>query len=133
MSNEQSYDPIGHIRMLASNFKESYSFYKDIFEALGYNQVSNKENKATWVKDGYGIMLGQAKINDYQYKYGMPGIHHLCLKAASVDQVDKLYNLALKKEVHIYEPPKKYPNYTDKYYAVFFGDPDGIKLEVAYY
>ncbi|MFA6304531.1 MAG: VOC family protein [Patescibacteria group bacterium] len=129
----QPYDPVGHIKILASDFKKSYSFYKDIFEALNYKQVSNKENSAGWAKNGYGILLGQAKIIDFPYKYGMPGIHHICLKAESTDKVDELYNLAVKKEVHIYEPPQKYPNYTDKYYAVFFADPDGMKMEIAYY
>ncbi|MFA6304545.1 MAG: VOC family protein [Patescibacteria group bacterium] len=129
----QPYDPVGHIKILASDFKKNYSFYKDIFEALDYKQVSNKENSAGWAKNGYSILLGQAKIIDYPFKYGMPGIHHICLKAESTDKVDELYNLAIKKEVHIYEPPKKYPNYTNKYYAVFFADPDGMKIEIAYY
>ena len=31
------------------------------------------------------------------------------------------------------DPPKLYPQYAPDYYAVFFRDPDGIKLEVAYY
>jgi len=39
----------------------------------------------------------------------------------------------MKKGTFIFDTPQKYPNYTDKYYAVYFADPDGIKLEVAYY
>ena len=32
----------------------------------------------------------------------------------------------------VLDPPAEYPAYAPGYYAVFFGDPDGIKLEVAH-
>ena len=33
----------------------------------------------------------------------------------------------------LYDSPKPYPEYDKDYYAVYFSDPDGIKLEVTYY
>ena len=134
MPNTSSRDPLGHIKIAVSNFKKSYLFYSDIFEGLGYKQVSNKDDRAGWASpDGYGISIAQADIPDYPYKFSAPGLHHLCLKADSTEAVDRIYKLILEKDAHIFDAPQKYPNYTDKYYAVFFADPDGIKLEVAYY
>ena len=40
---------------------------------------------------------------------------------------------ALGKDVKVFDKPQSYPEYTKKYYAVFFSDPDGMKIEVAYY
>ena len=37
------------------------------------------------------------------------------------------------KKIFVFDEPKAYPEYTPKYYAVFFADPDGIKIEIAYY
>lgn len=40
---------------------------------------------------------------------------------------------AMIKELgaEITREPKEYPEYTDKYYAFYFRDPDGIPLEIA--
>ena len=133
-SSNPPYDPCGHTKIAVSDYQKSYSFYKDIFEYLGYRQVSSKDNRAGWVSpNGYGVLISQAKIPSYQYKLDAPGIHHLCLKAPTVETVDKIYQSLLKKNSFVFDAPKKYPDYTDKYYSIYFTDPDGIKLEVAYY
>ena len=134
MPNNSPYDPCGHTKIAVSDFENSYLFYKDIFEELGYKQISNKEDRAGWTSpDGYGVLVAQAKITTYQYMFGAPGLHHLCLKALSMASVDKIHKLVLEKGVYVSGAPQKYPEFTDKYYAVYFADPDGIKLEVAYY
>lgn len=62
------------------------------------------------------------------------GLHHFCFKAQYREQVDDLYTqYLLKNKIHIFDKPAHYGVYTPNYYAVFFVDPDGIKLEFAYY
>jgi catechol 2,3-dioxygenase-like lactoylglutathione lyase family enzyme len=134
MSSNIPYDPCGHTKLAVSDYKKSYSFYKDLFGELGYKQVSNKDDHAGWASpDGYAVLIAQAKITNCQYQFDTPGLHHLCLKAKSVGLVDQIYQSLVIKGVYIFDAPQKYPNYTDKYYAIYFADPDGIKLEVAYY
>lgn len=41
--------------------------------------------------------------------------------------------LVTNKIPTLYGTPKLFPEYEEGYYAVFFEDPDRIKLEVAYY
>jgi catechol 2,3-dioxygenase-like lactoylglutathione lyase family enzyme len=36
------------------------------------------------------------------------------------------------QHVEVESPPKEFPHYLDGYYAAFFYDPDGIKLEVVH-
>jgi len=132
--NDVPYDPCGHTKIAVSDFEKSRQFYRDLFGILGYKQVSDKEDRASWVSpDGYGILIGQARIVGYQYSFGAPGLHHVCLKASSTETVDQIYELILGKNVYVSGVPKKYPEFTEKYYAVYFADPDGIKLEVACY
>lgn len=133
-SPHSPYDPSGHTKIAVSDYQKSYSFYRDIFEKLGYKQVSNKNDHAGWASpEGYGILVAQAKNPDYQYRFGAPGLYHLCLKARSVKVVDQIYQFLIEKDVFIFDAPRKRPEFTDKYYAVCFADPDGIKLEIAYY
>ncbi len=57
------------------------------------------------------------------------GMHHLAWNAASREDVDALHALLQKTGATILDPPADYPEYSDGYYAVFFTDPDGLKLE----
>lgn len=133
-SSHNSKDPLGHIKIAVSNFPKSSEFYGWLFDQLGYEQVSDKEHRAGWVNPGdFGIWITQAEIPEYGYKFTAPGLHHLCLKAESPERVDEIHRGLLEKGVTVTDAPQKYPEYAEKYYAVFFTDPDGIRLEVAYY
>ncbi|MBI2573646.1 VOC family protein [Candidatus Woesearchaeota archaeon] len=128
-----SKDPSGHLKLTVSDFQKSNIFYSLLFDMLGFEQISIKEQSAGWVTpQGFGIWIAQAKITDLKPVFSAPGFHHLCLKATSPQQVDAIYTL-MKNQTFIFDPPQKYSKYTEKYYAFFFADPDGMKLEVAYY
>jgi predicted lactoylglutathione lyase len=60
------------------------------------------------------------------------GLCEVAFNAESRAQVD-----ALAREIKIFggrilNSPREYPEYVKGYYSVFFADPDGIKLELAY-
>src|SRR3989344_7457874 len=132
--NSEAKDPLGHIKLAVGEFAKSSGFYKGLFEQLGYKQISDKESSAGWVSSaGLGIWVAQAEVSDYPYRHSAPGLHHLCLKAESPERVDNIHDFLVEEDSHIFSPPRHYPEYTNIYYAVFFADPDGIKLEVAYY
>ena len=63
------------------------------------------------------------------------GLNHIAFKVGSKQEVDNFSNnfLSDKKQIILYNSPKEYPEYTEDYYAVFFEDPDRIKLEVMYH
>jgi catechol 2,3-dioxygenase-like lactoylglutathione lyase family enzyme len=60
-----------------------------------------------------------------------PGLHHLALHADSREDVDGFHGFLLAIGATILDRPAEY-GYTPGYYAVFFADPDGIKLEVVF-
>lgn len=133
MENKLSNDPLGHIKIAVSDFKKSKEFYKIIFDKIGFKQISNKDKSAGWATiEGLGIWIAQAEILEPKYKFSAPGLHHFCFKAHSKEQIDEVYEL-IKNKTIIFDKPEAYPQYTKNYYAVFFSDPDGIRLEVAYY
>jgi len=134
MKENKSLDPCGHVKLSVSNIENSKQFYSDIFEVLGYIQVKNKKESAGWISpEGYGIWIVQAEDTDTSYSSNGPGLHHLCLKGNNMKTIDRIYNLIQNLDVKVFDAPQKYPKYTENYYAVFFADPDGIKIEVAYY
>lgn len=129
-----SLDPLGHIKITVKNFQKSKIFYTQLFGQLGFTQIADKKESSAWsTKEGFGIWISQAKNPEQTYVFGSPGLHHICFKAESRKLIDELYSLFVAQDIFIFDKPQTYPQYTPNYYAVFFADPDGIKIEVAIY
>ena len=58
-------------------------------------------------------------------------MHHLAFHATSRSDVDDFHKYLIAEAVTILDAPAVY-DYTPGYYAVFFSDPDGIKLELVH-
>ena len=60
-----------------------------------------------------------------------PGsLHHLAFRAESRKEVDEVYERIRSIGAHIVHAPQFFPQHGEHYYACFFKDPSGIKLEV---
>jgi glyoxylase I family protein len=59
-------------------------------------------------------------------------VHHIAFAATTRNDVDTLYRLLLEIGAQILDTPQEYTKYEPGYYAVFFLDPDGIKLECVF-
>src|SRR5207253_2392557 len=60
------------------------------------------------------------------------GLCEVAFRAESRAQVDALARDVAAWGGTILHPPREYPEYVPGYYAVFFADPDGIKLELVH-
>lgn len=60
-----------------------------------------------------------------------PGLHHFCWSADSRADVDAFHEVLGAHGLSVLDPPADY-DYEPGYHAVFFADPDGMKLELAY-
>lgn len=62
-----------------------------------------------------------------------PGaLHHLAFRAGSRAEVDRMHLALLEIGAAIVEPPRLYPEHGPSYYALFFKDLEGIKLEIVH-
>jgi glyoxylase I family protein len=63
-----------------------------------------------------------------------PGLNHVALRVPARADVDRFHDEFLKPRSIpvLYGGPREYPEYRPGYYAVFFEDPDRLKLEVAH-
>jgi catechol 2,3-dioxygenase-like lactoylglutathione lyase family enzyme len=57
------------------------------------------------------------------------GLHHLCFRAKSREDVDSVHRLLVEIGAKVVHPPEDGP-WAPGYYSVLFEDPDGIRLEV---
>ena len=72
------------------------------------------------------LQLAKHRVEHDRYR---PGLHHVAFSASSRRDVDQLHELLVKIGATVLDPPAEYPQYAPDYYAVFFADPDGLKLE----
>lgn len=56
----------------------------------------------------------------------------MAFRAADRADVDALYTLLQNIGATVLDAPAEYPQYSEGYYAVFFTDPDGLKLEYVF-
>jgi glyoxylase I family protein len=81
---------------------------------------------------GAGAALGLREAQrEGRFDRYRAGVHHVAFRADSREQVEERHRWALERGVEIESPPKEY-DYIPGYYAFFFYDPDGIKLEVVH-
>ena len=77
-----------------------------------------------------GLRQAQSDAHASPYDRYAIGIHHLCLDVPSRAVVDERAEWARgRSDCEVLSEPAEH-DYTPGYYAVFLGDPDGIKLEL---
>ncbi|HUW21687.1 MAG TPA: VOC family protein [Candidatus Bathyarchaeia archaeon] len=128
---------IGHIYIYASDLEKSYQFYKKFLGYLDYRQNFKSKKFFAFIKDGTSIFFEQAPkdhLNDGYHRRRI-GLNHLAFRVDSKEEVDRFNNDFLNANdiKTLYNTPKPFPKYEKGYYAVYFEDPDRIKLEVVYY
>ena len=116
---------IDHISIRVSDYQKSKAFYSKLFEFLGFEISDEYLSTIGWTngKTRYWIAGAEGRK---KYKIGDVGLHHYAFQLRSRRDVDALQAFLEKQSVRIVDPADEY--YED-YYAVFFLDPDGIKLE----
>lgn len=122
---------VHHIDITVTNLDASTNFYDFCLTEMGFRRLGDVEEGPLWAGDSMEVGLQASKIAGRHNRYS-PGLHHLAFWADSREAVDELYSKLLKRGVEIFDAPALYEKYAAGYYALFFSDPDGIKLEYVY-
>jgi catechol 2,3-dioxygenase-like lactoylglutathione lyase family enzyme len=126
-----------HVDLVVSSVERSLPFYRDLLAPLGFHRIGEVEGErgeTIWYLSGAGGSLG---LREAQSGGGEPydryrvGLHHLALEAGSRALVDERAEWLRARGAEIESGPEEY-SYVPGYYAVFFYDPDGIKLEIVH-
>ena len=80
----------------------------------------------------YNLVKAQGPRADRVHDRYSPGLHHVAWKAESRADVEAMHELVKSLGATVLDAPADYPQYGPGYYAVFFADPDGLKLEYVY-
>jgi catechol 2,3-dioxygenase-like lactoylglutathione lyase family enzyme len=117
---------VDHLSIRVGNFEKSKLFYKRLFGFLGFKVEAEYPGAMGWSNGVTLFWIGQAE-GKRKHHTGDVGLHHYAFRLRSrkdVDELDAFLRDDLKAT--IVDPAGEY---YDDYYAVFFLDPDGLKLE----
>ena len=125
---------IEHLDLTVTDLQRSLPFYAKVLEYLGFRRVAH-ESYIAWSNGHMGIGFRAAPPEEKGVAFNRyrVGLHHLALRAKSREDVDEFYRFLVREEITILDPPAEYPQYGLHYYAVFFADPDGMKLEFVHF
>lgn len=120
---------IDHLVIRVSDYQRSKDFYGRLFTFMGFEVSDEYPDMIGWTngKTRFWIGAADAQGRKHKYRIGDVGFHHYAFQLRSRKEVDELQAF-LQNDLHatIVDPADEY---YDDYYAVFFLDPDGLKLE----
>lgn len=125
-----------HVQINVADPAVSLPFYRSLFGYLDYTTLV-ETNDMLGVSNGttdFWMMAAAPAHREAGFHRRRPGINHLCFGVRERADVDRFVVEFLGRHdiPVLYDSPREYPEYQPGYYAVFFEDPDRLKLEVAY-
>jgi glyoxylase I family protein len=125
---------IDHIYIAVSDLARAEAFHDKVFvDTLGFRKnafVLGGEPHVQYFNRHFGYVLRPARGGAHDSR--LPGMHHLCLRVESIADVIAVARRLLELGIDASEAAH-YPEYAPDYWATFFSDPDGIRLEVTNY
>ena len=131
--------PVDHLDLVVSDLERSLDFYNGLLEPLGFvrnSEIEGERGERVVYIGGTGatsvsLRAAQSDAHPIPYDRYAVGIHHLCFGALDRETVEERAAWLREQGAEIESGPAEY-EYTPGYYAVFFYDPDGIKLEIVH-
>lgn len=121
-----------HIEIYVSDLKNSVAFWGWLLEELGYEPFQEWESGQSWKIGETYIVFVQTdeRFMDISYHRCGVGLNHLAFHARSRQQVDDMTRKLKDKGAKILYTDKHPFAGGEKHYAVYFEDPDRIKVEL---
>ncbi len=129
---------IHHVFITVNDFARSRAFYAQLLPRLGYGaswEYPDAERPSVgWLGSGgsFWIKAADPRYAGDTFSKDRVGLCEIAFAATDRRLVDALAQEVPTWGGAILNAPREYPEYVPGYYAVFFTDPDGIKLEAVH-
>ena len=122
---------MAHVILTVGQWDKARAFYAELLPFLGMTKVYDGNNFLYHVggRTAVGIQRCAEGEEGERFAQNRVGLHHLCLRARSRDDVDKVAAKLRDMGVPIDRGPLE-GDWAPGYYFLVFEDPDGIRLEV---
>jgi glyoxylase I family protein len=124
---------VEHIDLTVNDVARSRAFYDRLLGALGFRK-GERDDYIYWANAQMTIAIREASAANREARFDRyrVGLHHLAFRARSRADIDVFHDFLVREKIEVLDAPAGYPQYGESYYAVFFADPDGMKLELVH-
>ena len=122
---------IDHVYPTVRDLTRSRQFYDRVMAVLGYRSLESTiggDPHVHYYNRQFGFSLRPARSAALHDPYAA-GLHHFCFRVVDEAAVDRAATELRAAGVDV-TAPRLYPEYSADYYATFFDDPDGLRLEI---
>ena len=125
---------IDHLVLSVGDLDRSRDYYAKLLGFLDFKLTHDGSDFVGWSngKTLFWIAQADAQGRKRRHRKGDIGFHHYAFELASRKAVDAVGDFLTTNDMPVADPPGTY-NGDDQYYAVFFTDPDGMRLEAMHY
>ncbi len=129
---------LGHVDLVCRDLAASLDFYRAVLGPLGLEEPvlfpGERGEQIHYLRfpgaASGSIGLRQA-FEEQQFELYAPGLHHVAFAVEARGDVDAAHAAAVAAGAEILHAPRLFPQYRPDFYATFFLDPDGFRIEVA--
>lgn len=125
---------IDHVYVAVSDMNRSEAFYDRMMNVLGFRKSAftlHGDPHVQYFNRHFGYVLRPAGSGKPHDPYS-PGLHHFCFRVDSVQDVIDVSRKLRAAGIDASEAAG-HSEYAPDYWATFFTDPDGIRLEITNY
>lgn len=121
---------IDHLGISVDDLPRAITQFDPIMSALGFER-SDIPGSASWYRPGdVELILYPARDPESgPHEHGRVGWQHLAFAVDTREEVDRLHELAQSLGWSTVRDPQPYPRFTERYYASFLEDANGIRIE----
>jgi glyoxylase I family protein len=123
---------LDHLYVTVRDLAASERFYDPVMQALGFKKGTRAvadEPHVHYLGRALQYTIRPARSGERADPYATGSLHHVCFQLADAAAVDEAFRRLRALAVEVSEP-QLYPEYRPGYYASFFQDPDGIRIEI---
>ncbi len=123
---------IAHIQLTVADPDRCVPFWERLCHFLEMKTLIKGEGIVYCIGSRTGILVRGAPPDkrDRPFDQDRPGLHHLCFRARSREDVDAIHAFCRDElEAKIVHGPQE-DGFAPGYYSVLLEDPDGIRIEV---
>jgi catechol 2,3-dioxygenase-like lactoylglutathione lyase family enzyme len=132
---------LGHVDLVCRDLESSLAFYATVLGPLGLQPPTlfpgERGELIRYLRfpapgsGSLGLRQASGPEAEQPFELYAPGLHHLALAVETHVDVDAAHAAAVAAGARVLHAPRRFPEYHVDYYATFFLDPDGFRIEVA--
>src|SRR5262245_11693980 len=112
---------VAHVILTVREMTKSRAFYRPLLAHFGLSEIIDTDVYIYWVggRTAVGLRPADQDLAADTFHQGRCGLHHLCFRARSREDVDSVHKLVVGLGANVIHPPEE-AGWVPGYYSVLF-------------